>query len=170
MLLLMSCAEVITKLEPDLFLAVTSLTVQDFHYDGVDFLDGPVSFADSVVSCSPGSDVDTGWLDPSSALGIPDDAGAGTVVSLGDGGSLKLQFTDNSLTTSGDNTDDLWIFEVGAVVEESNVQISINNLTYIDLGNVSGQPTGIDIDAFIGSGLILGGLYSWEAATAPFRR
>lgn len=134
-------------------------------YDGVDFPDGPVSFADAVVNYNQGSLVSSPWDDPTAALGIPDDPGSGTSVSLGRGGSLLLQFTDNSLTTSGDSTEDLWIFEVGPAIESFNVQISTDNSTYIDLGNISGQPSGIDIDAFIGSGVVLGALYSYVLLT-----
>jgi hypothetical protein len=129
-------------------------------YDGVDFPDGPVSFADSVVNYSPGSDVGAGWNDPLTALGIPDYTGLeNQAVSLGEGGSLTLQFTDNSLTTSGDATADLWIFEIGGAIESFNVQISTDNVTYIDLGDISGQPSGIDIDAV--AGVTLGTLYSF---------
>lgn len=133
---------------------------------GVEFPDGATSFADAVVSYFPGLDVGSGYDDPSAALGVPDYSGANnTAVSLGEGGSLTLQFTDNSLTTSGDATEDLWIFEIGGVVESFNVQISTDNITYIDLGNISGQPSGIDIDAFIGSGVTLGALYSYVLLT-----
>jgi hypothetical protein len=79
---------------------------------------------------------------------------------------LTLQFTDNSLTTSGDNAADLWIFEIGGAIESFNVQISTDNLTYIDLGDISGQPSGFDIDAFIGPGAVtLGTLYSYILLT-----
>ena len=135
-------------------------------YGGVEFPDGVASFADAVVDYSPGANVGAGYNLSSGALGIPDYSGAdNTSVSLGIGGSLTLQFTDNSLTTSGDATADLWIFEIGGAIESFNVQISIDNLTYIDLGNISGQPSGIDIDAFIGSGVVLGGLYSYVLLT-----
>jgi hypothetical protein len=135
-------------------------------FGGVDFPDGATSFADSVVNYSPGSDVGAGWDDPSKALGIPDYTGlTNQAVSLGEGGSLTLRFTDNSLTTSGDATADLWIFEIGGATESFNVQISTDNLTYIDLGNISGQPSGIDIDFFIGSGVTLGALYSYVLLT-----
>jgi len=71
-------------------------------------------------------------------------------VSLGIGGILIVQFTDNSLTTSGDTNNDLWVFEIGGVVELFNVAISVNATDWIDLGNVLGQPTGLDIDGVAG--------------------
>ena len=51
------------------------------------------------------------------------------------------------------------------LVESFNVQISIDNVTYIDLGNISGQPSGIDIDAFTGAGVEIGGFYSYVMLT-----
>ena len=131
---------------------------------GVDFPDGAVSFADAVVSYSPGPDVAPNYNDPNAALGIPDWTGHNfTAASLGNGGSLTLQFTDNSLTTSGDASPDLWIFEIGAVTEFFNVQISTDNISYIDLGDVLGQPTGVDIDAV--AGVIPGTFYSYVMLT-----
>lgn len=129
---------------------------------GVEFPDGITSFADSVVDYSAGTNAISPWNNPVNALGVPDYDGTGnTATSLGIGGWLTLQFTDNSLTTSGTNAADLWVFEIGGAVESFNVQISTNNIDYIDLGDISGQPSGIDIDAFIGSGVILGEQYSY---------
>jgi len=126
---------------------------------GIEFPDGATSFADSVVSYTPGPDVGAGWNDPADALGIPD----GSATSLGDDGVLVLRFTDNSLTTSGDGTPDLHIFEIGGVTEYMNVDISTDAMTWIDLGNVLGQPTSIDIDAI--AGVTPGALYSYVRLT-----
>jgi hypothetical protein len=115
-------------------------------YSGVTFPDGDISFADQVISFSPGPDVGAPHLDSSQVLGAPD----GNHLSLGDGGSLIVRFSDNSLTTSGDATPDLHIFEVGAVVEVFNVSISQDLVNWIDLGDLSGQPTSIDIDGVAG--------------------
>jgi hypothetical protein len=83
-------------------------------------------------------------------IGIPDYSGNNfTAVSLGDGGSLVLQFTDNSLTTSGDNTPDLHVFEVGGAVEYMKVFISADASNWIELGDVLGQPSSIDIDSLV---------------------
>ena len=128
-------------------------------FGGVEFPDGAISFADSVVSYLPGNDVGAGYDDPTAALGTPDWAGAGTATSLGEGGELILEFTDNSLTTSGDAAADLWIFEIGAAVESFNVAIAQSLGSWIDLGNVSGQPTGIDIDGV--AGVVAGARYSF---------
>ncbi len=128
---------------------------------GIEFPDGAISFADAVYSYTQGSTAAAPYNDPNTALGVPDwPTGAPvTSVSLGNGGSLILQFTDNSLTTSGDNTADLHIFEVGGVVEWMNVAISTDALSWIDLGDVLGQPTSIDIDSI--AGVTQGDLYSF---------
>jgi hypothetical protein len=128
-------------------------------YDGVTFPDGDISFADRVITFAPGSDVGAPHDNGDLALGPPD----GAHLSIGDGGQVILQFTDNSLTTSGDDAEDLWIFEVGNVVEVFNVAISVDNENYVDLGSLSGQPTGIDIDAV--SGVIPGTRYSFVRLT-----
>ena len=143
-------------------LLLASLTVSTnasaVIYGGVDFPDGAVSFADSVVDYSPainGGQPTATYRDPLEALGIPDQpSGPGVdFVSLGDGGSITLQFTDNSLTGSGNSDDDLWIFEIGPDVEDTFVEISKNNVDWFDVGKVFGSTSGIDIDAF-GFGLL----------------
>lgn len=131
---------------------------------GIEFPDGAVSFADAVYSYTPGADVAPNYNDPNAALGIPDYSGNNfTAASLGNFGSLILQFTDNSLTTSGDATADLHIFEVGGVTEWFNVAISTNATNWIDLGNVLGQPTSINIDPI--AGVVAGQLYSYVRLT-----
>ena len=126
---------------------------------GVEFPDGATSFADEAVEFSPGPDVEKSWLDPTNALGVPDSSGT----SLGDDGSLTLQFTDNALTTSGDSNEDLWVFEGGPVVENFGVAVSTDNSSWIDLGVVSGQPSGIDLDAV--AGVTQGASYSYVKLT-----
>ena len=154
-----------TKTVASFIATLITANVHAIPIGGVEFPDGAGSFADAVVSYSPGPDVGGNYINPSNALGIPDwDVGTETgATSLGSGGELILQFTDNSLTTSGDSSDDLWIFEVGSVTEFFNVAISTNNSTWINLGDVLGQPTGIDIDAI--SGVVVGELYSFVRLT-----
>lgn len=124
---------------------------------GVEFPQGAASFADTVISYSVGGG---GVTDPhqgsSNALNVPDYAGINSCpsqagcsfVTLGDGGSIVLQFTNNLLTGSGDNGLDLWIFEVGPDIEDTFVEISMNGSTWFDVGKVVGATAGIDIDAF----------------------
>lgn len=135
-------------------------------YKGVEIPEGDVAFADvtGVTSYyySPGANVDTPFNDPYEALGVPDSDEDTfftiiNTVSLGDGGSIILQFTDNALTTSGNDDEDLWVFEAGAAVEATDIEISVNGTDWIDVGSVEGSTSGVDIDASISSGVSL-----WE--------
>jgi hypothetical protein len=142
-------------------------------YGGIEFPGGATSFADAVYSYAPGPGAGVGgpgnpgtdgiaYNDPNEALGIPDGLFDRNFTSLGDGGVLILQFTDNFLTTSGDASADLHIFEQGGQIEEFNVAISTDALTWIDLGTVTGQPVpagSIDIDGVLG--VVAGTLYSY---------
>jgi len=136
-------------------------------FDGITFPQGIESFADEVVSYTPGLNVQAPFDDPSLALGVPDyDAAAPAPrghMSLGSGGELVLRFTDNALTTSGDSSADLHVFEVGAAVESMEIAISLDGLDWLSLGTLSGQPTSLDIDA--ASGVIVGGLYHFVRVT-----
>lgn len=126
---------------------------------GAEFPEGALSFADAVVSYSPG----LAGASPSAphsgafnALGVPDYTGSNTCgtqeacsfVSLGDGGSIVLRFTDNKLTGSGDSALDLWVFEVGPNVEDTYIDISQDGVTWFAVGKVFGSTAGIDIDAY----------------------
>jgi hypothetical protein len=128
---------------------------------GIDFPDGVVSFADQVHSYTAGTNVSGNWLNSSYAVGVPDyNAAAATgAVSLGIGGELILRFIDNSLTTSGNNTPDIHVFEIGGNIERFNLSISTDGLAWIDLGDVLGQPTSVDIDSK--AGVIAGTKYTW---------
>ena len=57
----------------------------------------------------------------------------------------------------------MWIFEGGDVVETFNLAISIDNINWINLGDISGQPTGVDIDAV--PGVVAGQRYSYVKLT-----
>ena len=134
-------------------------------YGGIDFPDGAVSFADEWILYEPSTNVHPPYDDPTAALGIPDYPSSSNYVSLGDEGVLVLKFTDNSLTTSWDNSEDLWVFEVGAAIEPTSVDISTNGLDWINVGKTGGSTSGIDIDAYISSGIVLGERYSYVRLT-----
>ena len=144
---------------------MTASSAQAVPIGGVEFPQGAISFADQVVSYLPGPDVGGTYLDPLAAIGIPDYNGISETgsVSLGNNGVLVLRFTNNSLTTSGNATADLHVFEIGGVTERFNVAISTNGVTWIDLGDVLGQPTHIDIDAV--PGVVAGTQYSYVRLT-----
>ncbi|MCR9297191.1 MAG: hypothetical protein NXI32_31210, partial [bacterium] len=134
---------------------VTSL--QPTVEGGQVFSNGNLSFADTVVSYNPLADGGpapvAGLDDPNQALGRPNFSGSGeplpneNVVSLGRGGQLVLEFTDNFLTGSGDADPDLMIFEVGDS-EEVSVDVSLDGVRFTNVGRASGASPRIDIDAF----------------------
>ena len=129
------------------------------QFGGVEFPQGAISFADAVIDYSPGvvsgnpSDPHRGSFN---ALGAPNynninscasQAGC-SFVSLGDGGSITLKFTDNLLTGSGNSNLDLWIFEVGPDVEDTYVEISKDGVLWSSVGKVGGSTAGVDLDSF----------------------
>ena len=152
-------SRILSSISGCLFLVSVPTIANAVLIGGVDFPEGAASFADSVVSYNPvisGGGPTAPHQIPENALGEPDYTNdpnctgdpSCTFVSLGDGGSITLQFTNNLLTGSGDDGDDLWIFEVGPDVEDTFVEISRNNITWHSVGSVGGSTSGIDIDFF----------------------
>jgi hypothetical protein len=141
-------------------------------YGGIEFPDGAVSFADSVLTYTPlfgGGPGPThpNATDPMESLGIPDFPGGGGpgdpgAVSLGNGGLLEVLFTDNLLTNSGDAMLDLHVFEVGPDIEDTFVAIrptagtvgllppagDANLDGFWEIGKIFGATSSIDIDSF----------------------
>ncbi|MFO7560669.1 MAG: REJ domain-containing protein [Desulfobacterales bacterium] len=133
-----------------------------FTMDGKEVEIDTTSFADRVESFTAGANTALPYSDPQYSLGIPDYSGSVPLdpyeaVSLGDGGELVLEFTDNALTTSGDDTADLWVFEVGYYHEGTEVSISKDGVNWIPIGSIWGGTYGVDIDAYLGNGVEL-----WE--------
>lgn len=132
-------------------------------YGGVEFPGGISSFVDEVVSYTVGTGgVTSPYMDTSNAIGAPNYNGGTQFVSLGSGGNIVLRFTDNSLTGSGDNKNDLWIFEIGPDVEDTFVDISNNGSTWLSVGKVTGSTRGVDIDGF---GYGIGQFFSYVRLT-----
>lgn len=144
------------------------------NYGGVELPDGAISFADSVIAADQfhsGGPAATlaNRLDPTKTLGVPDyvpdvNTGGTGAYSLGDGGMLTVGFLDNFLTNSGSPDADLWIFEVGKVVEDTFISVfptvatadllALNGIVlnpdgFVDLGQIGGGVRGVDIDAFL---------------------
>ena len=127
-------------------------------YGGIDFPQGSISFADVVTSYSPNiasGEPTLGHRGSTNALGVPDYTGASCAtqescefVSLGDGGSIVLRFTDNVLTGSNSSAFDLWVFEIGPDVEDTFVDVSTDGLAWLSVGSVGGATSGVDLDFF----------------------
>lgn len=126
-------------------------------FEGILFDQGLISFADRVVDYQPdggGSPPTIIHQTPDTALGAPDCMGRGPEpadgnfsVSLGLGGSITLEFTDNLLTGSGDSQPDLVVFETGAI-ESVLVEISRDGISFFNVGILGGLTNQLDIDAF----------------------
>lgn len=134
-------------------------TAEAAIYNGIDFPQGALSFADSVADFTPGTGPAPAFLSSANALGPPDvnttnglqcflspSTSNCLFTSLGTGGSLTLRFLDNVLTGSspsgsvtgtGDGFNDLYVIEVG-VAEASIVDISTNGTDWINVGNIAG--------------------------------
>ena len=119
-------------------------------FGGVTFAGGAISFADRVVSFEPGTPAaDAEFADPDSVLGPPDAEaaeGGGGALSLGTRGSVTLAFEDNLLVASGDAAPDLIVFEVGQT-ESVNVAVSVDGVTFVNVGIVGGLNDTVDLDA-----------------------
>lgn len=124
----------------------------DGHGGEVFFPIGDASFADKVVSFTPG-DPDGGKAssDPAVALSFPgykskDD---GSFLTLGCGGELVVQFTDNSLIDVPGP--DLYVFEVGPDVEATGMAISQDGNAWTRVGSISGGKAEVDIAPYVGN-------------------
>ena len=134
--------------------------------------DDGLSFADVVLdydnNCPTGNIVSN---DPNGALGMPDFNGStgaySTYTSLGNRGFIKLGFTNNTLTNSGDANPDLYVFEIGPLVEGSVIELRpasteteniliANSFTdndndgFYSFGAIGGATAEIDIDGSLG--------------------
>ena len=116
------------------------------------FPGGDASWADAVVSFTPGDPAPERSGDPNAALGKPDYQGTddaedeATYVSLGHGGELIVELTDNVLVDGEDA--DLAIFEIGPEVEPILFAISEDGENWIDVGRVQGSTCVVDIAPF----------------------
>jgi hypothetical protein len=140
--------------QPPDVVPVEAVTAQG---EKVVFPSGDISWADEVGSFTPGDPAASRSGDPNAASGKPDYEGTGedadeaTYVSLGHGGELLLEFTDNVLV-DGEGLD-LAIFEIGPEVEPTLIAISEDGEDWtIEVGRVEGATCAIDIAPFIEAG------------------
>ena len=127
-------------------------------YWGVFLPGGVASFADAVVGYRDGGGtVGNDYNDPTVALGAPT-RGASSAVSLGQNGSITVQFQDNVLVPGGDSGSDLYVFDshhgTASLVEEANVYVSSNGADWVFVGTVAGAVSGLDIDPFVAPGAV----------------
>jgi len=128
-----------------------------------------ISFADVVLEYSSGCPIADDF--PDGALGVSDYDGMNTVdepefLFLGRGGFIKLAFTNNLLSNSGDNSNDLHIFEVGTAVEPITISLrpndsftrtqlmlngfeDLNSDDFFGITDLGGATSSVDIDNLI---------------------
>lgn len=126
----------------------TGKNYPDGHGGKVFFPMGDVSFADEVVSFEVGTPKprDSIYLVEENALSYPKNAS----LSLGCKGVLIVRFTDNLLIDIPGP--DLYVFEIGGATEPTNLKISEDGKGWIDLGDISGGRSDVDITGFIAPG------------------
>jgi len=124
-------------------------TYVDSHHNYIHLPLGDLSFADKLISHE--MEIANGG-NSEGAVGIPDMAldkfttGGPKVCNLGTRGVLVLEFTDNAITNV--NGPDLFIFEMGAI-EPTNLEISKDGETWIDVGKIKGGTAEVDIAEFV---------------------
>lgn len=114
---------------------------------------GESSFADEVVSFTPGARPSSGvFADPAYALGLPDYTNSRSpgFLSLGCDGTLVLRFTDNALVDV--DGPDLYVFEVGPAVEPTLLAISEDGRTWTEVGRIEGSRADVDIAPHVSPG------------------
>ena len=116
--------------------------------------DGEYSFATRVVEFTPGNP-NTKFGEsqiPEKTLGIPDYeiAEEPTNVCLGSGGVLVVEFNINIMDGEGD---DLYVFEVGAWLEDTRVEVSNDLETWYEVGVAKGSTAGMDLNGKVPEGM-----------------
>lgn len=107
---------------------------------------GKISFADEVVEFIQGTPhASKEFSDPRSALGEPNYTHykVPNYISLGCGGVLVLEFTDNGFVDM--EGPDIYIWEVGPSAESFQLEISKDGETWLNLGVISGGRSFVDI-------------------------
>ena len=121
----------------------------DGHDGEVFFPCGDLSFADEVVSFTSGEP--KAWAEadriPEEALGIPDYDGNDNYLTLGCGGVLVVRFTDNSLIDI--DGPDLYVFEIGPAVEPTDLAISRDGESWVEIGRIAGGRAEVDVADFV---------------------
>ncbi|MDX1442689.1 MAG: OmpA family protein [Gammaproteobacteria bacterium] len=126
--------------------AAEPVTYTDAQGNVMTFQLGDSAFADREVSYAPGDpEPNQDARDGSLATGAPNykEPGDGSYTTLGCGGTLVLQFTDNTLVDQAGP--DLHVFEVGPDVEPTFVAVSTDGENWVELGKIDGGDASLDI-------------------------
>ncbi|WP_299319223.1 OmpA family protein [uncultured Maribacter sp.] len=141
------------KLNPDLYFGDEAGETYVGHMKKAVYLPlGELSFADAVVASDHPllltQQVNNviGEPDVLQGFDIEDITG---IHSLGLGGTITVQFTDNALTDV--NGPDLYIFEIGQI-EPTNLEISKDGKEWIHVGKIDGGVAEVDISPFVEKG------------------
>ena len=118
-------------------------------FDGVTFALGNRAFADRVVRYRPGAGVGPEYSFANTAIGMPNWADGVGAVSLGyrtetQPAALVLGFTQAAIF-NGPGAD-LYVFEVGPVVEATDVSLSVDGRDWVSVGRIEGATRAIDLD------------------------
>ncbi|MDX8376780.1 MAG: OmpA family protein [Mariprofundales bacterium] len=105
------------------------------------------AFADEIIAFTEGVPSATGKNNNSPELVLGAPARYQPSLTLGCGGVLIVRFVDNALIDV--EGDDLYIFEIGANIEATMVEISANATDWIAIGNVAGATAGLDIKQYV---------------------
>ena len=140
----------------------------DLANDGCTTCGSGISFADFLITYEPGCPLAD--PDPGGAVGISDWSSSccdePSAVFLGQGGTIKLGFSNNRLTNSGNADPDVFVFEVGGLVETCDIAIrpaddattaillqenipDTNGDGFFEIGQISGTSSSLDIDAVL---------------------
>jgi hypothetical protein len=114
-------------------------------YNDVRFNQGERAFADRVAGFRAGEGTKDGYNNPNNSLGRPDNdrSKPKAFTALGHEGVLVVGFS-NVWLVDGQGPD-LYVFEIGPMIEPFRVEISSDGGSWIDLGVVRGQPSTLDI-------------------------
>lgn len=116
------------------------------RYESIYLPLGKISFADKLIEYKVGSPAPIQkFRDSLQCLHEPNYKNYQTpnFISLGCGGSLTVEFTDNGfMNLPGD---DLYLFEVGPSKEPAKIEISQNGIDWIYAGKIAGGKSSIDL-------------------------
>lgn len=116
------------------------------RYESIYLPLGKISFADKLIEYNVGSPAPIQkYRDSIQCLHEPNYKNYQTpnFISLGCGGSLTVEFTDNGfMNLPGD---DLYLFEVGPSQEPAKVEISQNGTDWVYAGKIAGGKSSIDL-------------------------